>query len=165
MVEPRLTISGRSCVQSTSNTTTQRLGRWVPVRPDWSPWKPAPPCGRRLWRGQLRLRLAYKGDCSVASALPLLSGVVACHQRLDRPSAWPAPPSFLCPLCPVPGGLSGITNGTPWGGRQGGGGQEEGLVCTGGEEPEGGRGLPFHLHLGPGEGYDPPQTLGSRVQQ
>ena len=44
---------------------------------------------------------------------------------------------------------------------QGGGGQEEGLGHPGGEEPEGGRGIPLRLHPGAGEGPDPARAVGT----
>ena len=65
----------------------------------------------------------------------------------------------------MPGDLSGVKDGTPGGGRQGGGSQEEGLVCPGAKEQEGGGGLPLRLHPGPGEGPGPPWTLGPRREK
>ena len=91
-------------------------------------------------------------------ALPLKTGGAASHRSLDWPSTWPALEIFLCPLFPVPGGLSGVPSGASWGGRQGGGGQEEGLDSPGDEDPEGGRGLSLRLHQGTGEGPGPPWT-------
>ena len=81
---------------------------------------------------------------------------MASHRCLDRPSARIASPIFLRPFCPQPGGLSDVADGAPGGGPQEGGNEEEGLDSTGGEELEGGRGLPFRLHPGPGEGSHPP---------
>ena len=79
--------------------------------------------------------------------------------RPNRTSAGTAPPIFLDALCEMPGGLSGVPDGASGGGRQGGGSQAEGLARRGGEDPEGGRGLPLRLHLGQGEGSDAPRTL------
>ena len=87
---------------------------------------------------------------------------------------WSVFPLFACwlvesisfPIClSVPGGLSAVKDGTPGGGRQGGGGQEEGLVCPGAEDQEGGGGLPLRLHQGPGEGPGPASTLGPRREK